>query len=33
FSATLWGWDTEASYAYPGGVALRKLVKDDILTR
>jgi len=26
FSATLWGWGTYASYAYPGGMALRKLV-------
>ncbi len=26
FTATLWGWDTFASYAYPGGSAQRKLV-------
>ncbi len=26
FSATLWGWGTYASYAYPGGMAIRKLV-------
>lgn len=26
FTATLWGWDTYASYAYPGGMAHRKLV-------
>ncbi|AKV02425.1 hypothetical protein AKJ09_09088 [Labilithrix luteola] len=27
FTATLWGWDLYASYAYPGGMAQRKLVK------
>jgi len=27
FSATLWGWGIFASYAYPGGMALRKLVE------
>lgn len=27
FTATLWGWAQYASYAYPGGMALRKLVK------
>lgn len=27
FTATLWGWDTYASYAYPGGMAQRKLVE------
>jgi len=27
FTATVWGWGTTASYAYPGGMALRKLVK------
>ncbi|AKV02675.1 hypothetical protein AKJ09_09338 [Labilithrix luteola] len=27
FTATLWGWDRYASYAYPGGMAQRKLVK------
>jgi IgGFc binding protein len=26
FSATLWGWGSYASYGYPGGVAIRKLV-------
>ena len=26
FTATLWGWDRYASYAYPGGMATRKLV-------
>ncbi|MBN9159700.1 MAG: hypothetical protein BGO98_27270 [Myxococcales bacterium 68-20] len=26
FSATLWGWGHAASYAYPGGMAIRKLV-------
>ncbi len=26
FTATLWGWDKAASYAYPGGLAQRKLV-------
>ncbi len=26
FTATLWGWDSFASYAYPGGTAQRKLV-------
>ncbi len=26
FTATLWGWDERASYAYPGGMAQRKLV-------
>ncbi|OJY16211.1 MAG: hypothetical protein BGO98_40200 [Myxococcales bacterium 68-20] len=27
FTATLWGWDKFASYAYPGGMAQRKLVQ------
>ncbi|MDF2696015.1 MAG: hypothetical protein K0S65_4398 [Labilithrix sp.] len=27
FTATVWGWDYAASYAYPGGMALRKLVQ------
>ena len=27
FTATLWGWDNAASYAYPGGMAQRKLVE------
>ena len=26
FTATLWGWDVYASYAYPGGMAQRKLI-------
>ncbi|AKV03311.1 hypothetical protein AKJ09_09974 [Labilithrix luteola] len=26
FTATIWGWDYAASYAYPGGMAQRKLV-------
>jgi len=26
FTATIWGWANAASYAYPGGMALRKLV-------
>ncbi len=26
FTATIWGWSFAASYAYPGGMALRKLV-------
>ncbi|MDF2693603.1 MAG: hypothetical protein K0S65_1986, partial [Labilithrix sp.] len=26
FTATLWGWAPWASYAYPGGMAQRKLV-------
>lgn len=27
FTATLWGWGYYASYAYPGGLSLRKLVQ------
>ncbi|RYZ58245.1 MAG: hypothetical protein EOP08_16410, partial [Proteobacteria bacterium] len=27
FSATLWGWGSWASYGYPGGMAIRKLVE------
>lgn len=27
FSATIWGWGPYASYGYPGGMAIRKLVK------
>ena len=27
FTATLWGWASYASYAYPGGMAVRKLVE------
>jgi len=26
FTATIWGWGVAASYAYPGGMAIRKLV-------
>ncbi len=26
FTATIWGWDSYASYAYPGGMAQRQLV-------
>ncbi|MBX3220498.1 MAG: IgGFc-binding protein [Labilithrix sp.] len=26
FAATIWGWDIAASYGYPGGTAIRKLV-------
>ncbi|MBX3200765.1 MAG: IgGFc-binding protein [Labilithrix sp.] len=26
FTATLWGWDSAASYAYPGGMGQRRLV-------
>ena len=26
FAATIWGWDAYASYAYPGGLAQRKVV-------
>ncbi len=31
FTATLWGWDFAASYAYPGGMAQRKLVDAPLL--
>jgi len=31
FTATLWGWDSYASYAYPGGMAQRKLVATPLL--
>ncbi|OJY28138.1 MAG: hypothetical protein BGO98_21540 [Myxococcales bacterium 68-20] len=31
FGATIWGWDTYASYAYPGGMALRKLVTQPLV--
>ena len=27
FTATIWGWDIAASYGYPGGMAIRKLVE------
>ena len=30
FTATLWGWDRYASYAYPGGMANRKLVTEPL---
>ena len=30
FTATLWGWDIYASYAYPGGLAQRKLVEQTL---
>jgi len=33
FTATLWGWDTHASYAYPGGMAQRKLVEQGLDVR
>jgi IgGFc binding protein len=32
FTATLWGWDRYASYAYPGGLAQRKLVTTPLST-
>jgi hypothetical protein len=31
FTATIWGWANFASYAYPGGMALRKLVDSPLL--
>lgn len=31
FTATIWGWALSASYAYPGGMALRKLVDTPLL--
>ena len=31
FTATLWGWDKAASYAYPGGLAQRKLVSTPLV--
>lgn len=31
FTATLWGWDAYASYAYPGGMAQRKLVQSSLV--
>jgi hypothetical protein len=30
FSATLWGWGPFSSYAYPSGMALRKLVEREL---
>ena len=32
FTATIWGWAFAASYAYPGGMALRKLVDTPLLS-
>ncbi len=32
FTATIWGWSFAASYAYPGGMALRKLVDAPLLS-
>ncbi len=32
FTATLWGWAMYASYAYPGGMALRKLVTSPLVS-
>ena len=32
FTATIWGWATAASYAYPGGMALRKLVDTPLIS-
>ncbi|MDF2696840.1 MAG: hypothetical protein K0S65_5223, partial [Labilithrix sp.] len=31
FTSTLWGWDQYASYAYPGGMAQRKLVVNPLV--
>ena len=31
FTATIWGWDHYASYAYPGGMAQRKLVTTPLI--
>jgi IgGFc binding protein len=31
FTATIWGWDRYASYAYPGGMAQRKLVETPLV--
>ena len=31
FTATLWGWSFSASYAYPGGMAARKLVTSPLV--
>ena len=33
FTATIWGWDSYASYAYPGGMAQRKLVPNGLPPR
>jgi len=31
FTATIWGWDEYASYAYPGGMAQRRLVETPLV--
>lgn len=31
FTVTIWGWDRAASYAYPGGMAHRKLVESPLV--
>ena len=33
FAATLWGWSSYASYAYPGGVGQRRLVSRELVVR
>ena len=33
FTATLWGWDDAASYAFPSGMSARKLVTAPLLTK
>ncbi len=33
FTATLWGWDRAASYAYPSGQATRRLVRSPLITK
>ncbi|MBN9163563.1 MAG: hypothetical protein BGO98_17900 [Myxococcales bacterium 68-20] len=33
FTATIWGWGRTASYAYPGGIAQRKLVTTALTVR
>lgn len=33
FTATLWGWDLAASYAYPSGQATRRLVQAPLITK
>ena len=32
-SATIWGWDIASSYAYPGGMAIRKLVEAPLVVQ
>lgn len=32
FTATIWGWGSFASYAYPGGMAQRKLVSSSLVS-